>query len=128
MVVCPIICPTPCVAGSKPAEGTPPVASLLGVVGERGWNVAPRVQDTPDVEPALALHVEDEVWVPREWPRSESGDVEFIGEPEGAAVGVAADVSDATFEGVDDPGGDGWFDLGQVVSKSGVDVVGSEPA
>ena len=86
------------------------------------------MQHTPDIDPGLVFHVEDEVWIPREWPRSEFGDVEFIGEAEGAAVGVAPDVSEAPFECVDEPRGDGRSGLCRVVSKDGVDVVGGEPA
>jgi hypothetical protein len=104
------------------------VESLRGVVAECSWSVAPPVENTPEVDPALVLHVDGEVWVPRKWPRSECGDVEFMGEAEGAVVGVAPDVSETPSEGVGEPGGESRFGLGQVVSKGGVYVVGGEPA
>ena len=90
------------------------VAALWNVQGpperlrtrpQRRRDVAPAVEDTPDVNGRAALHAEDHVGIGRERPRARAGEVHFLSAARGPRSRMARDVPESALQLFDEAEG-----------------------
>jgi len=71
-------------------------------VSKRGGDVSAGVEEPPNVDHAVALHIEHQVWVSGNRQRSKARDTELIREAQRSELWVLAGALSGSFEGVDE--------------------------
>ncbi len=82
------------------------------------------MEDAPDVHVAIRFHEEDQEGEPPQRPASKAGEVQFMGVPQGADGGVAADTEKRPFHCVHERQGGLFAAFGSVVGDGFLDVLG----